>query len=964
MSRIHQIAALGQSIWLDYIRRSFLTSGGMQAAIDNGVTGVTSNPTIFDKAIANSDDYDADLARLAAEGRTVEEIYQALTVADIRLAADLLRPVYDRTEAADGHVSLEVSPKLAYDTAGTVAEAQRLFVLVDRPNVMIKVPATADGIPAFEALIAAGLNVNATLMFSLGHYEAVANAYITGLERLAARGGDLRRVASVASFFVSRVDTLVDQMLESLPASCHAACPGGQARERSEASLLGQIAVANSKLTYVRFKQLFAGERWERLAAQGARVQRPLWASTSTKNPNYLDTIYVDNLIGPHTVNTLPQATYEAVLDHGLVALTLESGLDESRAHLDRLAELGIDLDAVTAKLQTDGVAAFAHSFDSLLASIASKRAAIKPQRTQSTQRGAAPGTLIQNHADPPPHVDPLLGTREGTRSKITILPVLADRSGSAAKDQNRQHALEEIARGEVIPRIWAGDHTVWKPDPAGIADRLGWLRCPATMPAELPRLQAFAGSVRDAGYTHALLLGMGGSSLAPELFGTLFSVSGGLSLAVLDSTVPGAVLAHARRLDPARTLFIVSTKSGTTVETLSFFKYFYNWAAAALGTDHAGDHFVAITDPGSKLAGLAARLHFRDTFLNDPTIGGRNSALSFFGLVPAALVGVDLTRLLDRAAAMAAACDPAVPVEDNPAACLGVSMAESAKASRDKLTFIAPPHLAGFCDWAEQLVAESTGKEGKGILPIVGEPLGPPEVYGDDRLFVYLGDRSGDPTTQIPTTVWSPSVQVDWPDLYDLGGQFFLWELATAVAGHRLGINPFDQPNVEAAKVLARRLVAEYADKGTLPVGAAASLDSDALACFLDQAQRGDYVAVQAYLQPTVETTAALQAFRARLRDRTRLAVTLGYGPRYLHSTGQLHKGDAGHGLFIQLTAPNSQDAPIPDEPGSPASSLTFGLLKTTQVLGDAQALAAAGRRVIHFDLGEDTSGGLAHLA
>ncbi len=383
MTRIHQIAALGQSLWLDYIRRSFLTSGGMQAAIDNGVTGVTSNPTIFEKAIAGSDDYDADLARLAAEGRTVDDIYQTLTVADIRLAADLLRPVYDRTEAADGYVSLEVSPKLAYDTAGTIAEAQRLFALVDRPNLMIKVPATPAGILAVEALIAAGINVNVTLIFSLDHYTAAADAYIAGLERLSAAGGDLRRVSSVASFFVSRVDTLVDQLLESLSPEALASVSGPPTQ-----NLFGKVAVANSKLAYVRFKHLFAGKRWERLAAQGARVQRPLWASTSTKNPNYPDTIYVDNLIGSHTVNTLPQATYDAALDHGLVALTLEAGLDEARAQLARLAELGIDLDAVTAKLQTDGVAAFAHSFDSLLESIGKQAANPKSRRSPPSLGG------------------------------------------------------------------------------------------------------------------------------------------------------------------------------------------------------------------------------------------------------------------------------------------------------------------------------------------------------------------------------------------------------------------------------------------------------------------------------------------------------------------------------------------------------------------------------------------------
>jgi len=933
MTKLHELADLGQAIWFDYIRRSFITSGELQALIDEGLRGVTSNPTIFEKAIAGSTDYDDALHRLVGEGKTVEQIYEAMALDDIRRAADLLRPVYEQTDGADGYVSLEVNPSLAHDTEGTIAEARRLFAALDRPNVMIKVPATPAGIPAIETLIGEGINVNVTLMFSLDHYGSVAEAYIAGLEELATTGADLSKVASVASFFVSRVDTAVDRALEEI----------------GETALQGRIAIANAKVTYARFREVFSGERWERLAAQGARVQRPLWASTSTKNPLYPDTLYVDGLIGPDTVNTVPPATLNAFRDHGTVAPTLEvgpsaslrAGLDEARLQLARLAELGVDLDAITQKLQDDGVAAFAKSFESLMATIAEKREQLLAGWQHRLAR---------------------LGTYEATVDT----------------------ALAEMAENRILHRIWAHDHTIWKREPTEITNRLGWLHTAEVMSENLYRLEELAEAVRADGYTHALLLGMGGSSLAPEVFRKTFGVKEGyLDLAVLDSTDPGAVLAHAERLDLARTLFIVATKSGTTVETLSFFKFFYNRVAEAVGADRAGEHFMAITDPGSKLADLADRYGFRATFLNDPSIGGRYSALSYFGLVPAALVGVDVPRLLDRALVMTSGCESCVAAGDNLGAWLGAILGELAKAGRDKATFAISPAIASFGDWVEQLIAESTGKEGTGILPVVGEALGPPEVYGDDRLFVHLRlDGSAGLTTgsdethdaaQRPELVEGlaaleaaghPVVRLNLHDPYDLGGQFFLWEIATAVAGHRLGINPFDQPNVEAAKVLARRMVAEYTEKGALPNGEPAPLSPEALKEFLAQAQPSDYIALQAYLQPTAETDAALAALRARLRDQFRLATTAGYGPRFLHSTGQLHKGDAGRGFFIQFTADDPRDAPIPDEAGSPDSSITFGVLKAAQALGDRQALLDAGRRVIRFHLGTDVADGLRRLS
>jgi glucose-6-phosphate isomerase len=493
--------------------------------------------------------------------------------------------------------------------------------------------------------------------------------------------------------------------------------------------------------------------------------------------------------------------------------------------------------------------------------------------------------------------------------------------------------------------------------------------------------MRALTIAARADGYTQALLLGMGGSSLAPEVLRKTFGVQAGfLDLAVLDSTDPGAVLAASDAQDPARTLYVVSTKSGGTVETLSLFKFFYNQVAAADRAGRAGAHFVAITDPGSQLAKLAEQFDFREVFLNDPTIGGRYSALSFFGLVPAALIGLDLPMLLGRALAAACGSDSCVRAADSPAAWLGVAVAELAKAGSDKLTLVASPAIHGFGDWLEQLIAESTGKEGKGILPVVGESVGAPEVYGADRAFVYLrldGDATLDPEVARLEAAGLPVLRVRLQDRYDLGGQFFLWELATAIVGHRLGIHPFNQPNVEAAKIQARDLVAAYTREGSLPKEEPLLVDGElsvfgangfegaqrALAGFVAQAKPRSYLALQAYLPPTAELEAELQALRGALRDHTRLATTLGYGPRYLHSTGQLHKGDAGAGLFIQITADDPRDAAIPDVLGQPDSSISFGVLKAAQAIGDRRALEAGGRKVIRFHLGSDRLGGLTRL-
>ena len=895
MSKLHELYQLGQSVWYDNISRALLDSGEMQTLIDDGVVGVTSNPSIFETAIARSSDYDGVIRELAQAGQSTNDIYEALALQDIGEAADLLHPVYEKTRGVDGYISLEVSPTLARDTEGTIAEARRLYASLSRPNIMIKVPATPEGIPAIETLIADGININVTLIFSLSSYEDVMNAYINGLEKRLAAGQPVHNISSVASFFVSRVDSAVDKALETV----------------GDQELQGKIAIANAKIAYARFQQVFGDVRWQALAGNGARVQRPLWASTSTKNPAYPDTLYVDMLIGPDTVNTMPPATVDAFKEHGTAAETLTDDVESAAWQLDALAQAGVDLAAITQKLQDDGVDAFAKSFESLMDSIEGKRAAI-----------------------------------------------LAEADGFSANLGGLETAVSateaDLVKKKIVERIWQHDHTVWHAEPTEITNRLDWLHTPQKMAVEVERLNQFVAANKADGFTEVMLLGMGGSSLAPELFAKIYG-NGGLKLRVLDSTDATAVKSYAETADLPHTLFIVSTKSGGTVETFSFFKYFYNRVADLVGQENAGRQFVAITDPGSGLVDTANTYNFRETFINDPNIGGRYSVISFFGLLPAALVGVDVARLLARAQA---AADSAVSAR------LGAILGTAALAGRDKVTFILPPALASFGDWVEQLIAESTGKNGQGILPVVGEPVLEPSGYGTDRLFVYLRlDNRYDTAVARLDQAGQPVVRFNLRDLYDLGGQFFVWELATAVAGHVLGIQPFDQPNVESAKVLARKMVSAYQESGQLPQLDSAEPTTANLNSFVAQAKPGDYISIHAYVPPTPETDELLQQLRVALLEKTACATTVGYGPRFLHSTGQLHKGDAGNGLFIQFVSDPESDIDIPDTAGESASGMSFGVLKSAQALGDAQALLDENRRLIRFNLSTDVTGKLKEL-
>ena len=937
-NRLGALQVFGQSVWLDYIRRSLITSGELRRLIDeDGLQGVTSNPAIFEKAVTGSSDYKEMLEAPDARGLDAKTLYEKLAVRDIQDAAEALRPVYERSSGRDGYVSLEVSPLLAHDTAGTLTEARRLWQAVGRDNLMIKVPATAEGIPAIQELIGDGINVNVTLLFGCDTYEKVAEAYIAGLERLVAGGGDPKRVASVASFFVSRVDTAIDALIATrLEATTNA-------REQSFLrGLTGKAAIANAKLAYQLYRELFGGRRWQALGSRGAQTQRLLWASTGTKNPNYRDVIYVEELIGPDTINTIPPATFDAFRNHGRARASLTEDVESAYDTMDMLKELGISMQEVAEKLLAEGLQLFSDAFDKLL----------KAVKKQSGSAGA------------------------GKVNRLTY--ELPEPMTAALKASLTEWRAQGKAR-----RLWAGDSSLWTGRDE--AQWLGWLGITNGQLAHIQRLSRVAEGAKGERFSHAVLLGMGGSSLCPEVLRTTFgNMHGYPQLHVLDSTDPGQVKAVEGKVDLKNTLFIVSSKSGSTIEPNILKQYFFDRVKQLVGEKEVGRRFVAITDPGSSMQQLAERDGFRHVFFGWPNIGGRYSALSDFGLIPAAIMGVDVAKFLDRTEEMVCACVPSVPVEENPGVVLGAILGTAATLGRDKVTIVASPAIYAVGAWLEQLLAESTGKEGKGLIPIDREAVGPLEIYGDDRLFVYLRlqsapDAAQDKSVEALQRAGHPVVRIAVDDAYDLGEEFFRWEIATAVAGSILGIHPFDQPDVEASKTATRQLTAEYEKTGMLPAETpilvadgiklyadeknAAALrqmlnGDDTLAGYLkahlNRLGAGDYCALLAYLQMNETHEHELQAMRQSIRDAKRLATCLGFGPRFLHSTGQLYKGGPNTGVFLQITCDDLVDLPVPGQ------RYTFGLVKAAQARGDFKVLSERHRRVLRAHLSADVRGGL----
>jgi transaldolase/glucose-6-phosphate isomerase len=906
-----QLAKTGQSVWFDQMERRLVASGKLQQLIDeDDLRGLTSNPTIFEKAIGGSEDYDGQLRMLASQGKSRDEIYDELVIEDIGKAADVFAPVYKKTNGGDGYVSLEVSPLLASDTAKTVSEAKRLFTRVGRPNLMIKIPATPEGIPAIEQVIATGINVNVTLIFNNEVYAQVIEAYLRGLEKRASQGLPIGDIASVASFFVSRIDAMADKQLEEKVKD-----------DPSLAALQGKIAIANAKTAYQLFKEVFGSDRFLKLRDKGARVQRPLWASTGTKSPKYRDTLYVESLIGPDTVNTIPPATYDAFRDHGVVVMTLEKDVDEARRVLATFEEKGFSLAAITKKLTVDGVKSFEDSFRQLMDTIEARRD----------------------------------GVVRGLSDRVTLHNVSVD------------DALARVEKDKFIPRIWARDSSLWKSDAEHrkiIDNALGWLHVPEVLAKSAHDLEELGEGLRHD-FDHVVVLGMGGSSLCSEVVRRLYGKREGWpELLVLDSTVPEAVLALEAKLNLARTLFIVASKSGTTTEPVMFHRYFYDRVRSVKG-DKAGENFIAVTDPNTKMVEDAQHDQFRAIFLNMPDIGGRYSALSFFGILPMALTGVNVTELLDRAVHAIHVCT--LPqTRKNPGALLGAVLGGSALQGRDKLTLITPAPLDTLGLWIEQLIAESTGKDGKGIVPVAGEPPIAASEYGKDRLFVSVRLRKSDTTDRLRelADAGHPVVDIVLEDPLDLGEIFFVWEFAVAVAGALIGVNSFDQPNVQESKDNTKSLLAELTEKGTMsgaggPAGKRIEVsDAGAIADLLSKVRKGDYVALTQYFGETQSREKKIARIRETIARELGVATTSGYGPRFLHSTGQLHKGGGDNGVFLQLTGGPRQDVPIRDE------KFGFGALVRAQAIGDFQSLVSRNRRAVSVDLGEDVDAGLEKLA
>lgn len=852
MSDLIDLQELGQSVWLDYILRSYLQDGGFSRDVADGVRGVTSNPSIFEQAIGRSRDYDPQIAALSALGAETSEIYEELAVRDIAMAAAILRGVHDASRGHDGFVSLEVSPRLAHDADGTIAEARHLFGRLGLPNIMIKVPGTEEGAVAIEELTYRGLNINVTLLFSLAQYRRIAQAYVRGLERRLREGLDVSHIHSVASFFVSRVDTLLDPRLAELG-------------ERGLA-LQGKAAIANARLAYAAFHEIFHGAAFAELRANGANVQRPLWASTSTKNPAYPDTLYVDELIGPDTVNTIPPATLKAFRDHGTASDTLQEGVAQAGETVRALAELGIDLDEVGEDLQRQGVKSFEDAFARLFGEIEIKAKELRPQDASAF----ALGGLAADAA--------------------TCLEALA-----------ADNAPERLRRGD--PDLFAA------PDVA--AKRLGWLQLPEAMQERLPELEAFAQDLEKRGIRRLVLCGMGGSSLFPDVLRRV-SQAPRIAVDVVDTTEPDAIASLREGVRWQETAVLLSSKSGTTREVDTLYRIMRAAADKALG-DGASRHFYAVTDPGTPLADLAERERFGGCFLNPPDIGGRYSALSLFGLVPGAVLGYDLEALL--AGGRKALQELLGPAEQCMAARLAASLAAAHAAGRQKLTLPRPDELP-FIDWLEQLLAESTGKSGRGILPA------PAAAPGEDRIGVSFGGIAAGPPHIALGAITGPG---------ELGAAVVTWECATALLGRLIEIDPFNEPNVAESKHNTEQVLRDGRRGGDLaPVGDLARVAS---------LTPPGYLAIQVYARPQAATLAAARRLADKLAERSGAVVTVGIGPRYLHSTGQYHKGGPVTGSYLQLYAPPSTDVELP------GLSFTLAALFAAQAEGDAQALIDRGR-------------------
>lgn len=932
MNTLIDILNYGQSYWLDNLTRGKITSGELKKRVtEQGLRGITSNPSIFNKAISGGQDYEEQITNLVKEGKSPQQIYNNLTVKDVIDACGILQPVYEQSSGLDGFVSLEVSPYLARDTQGTIKEARELHQAVGCHNCLIKIPGTPEGIPAIEQMIYEGININVTLIFSVERYKEVAYAYIRGIERRVKENKPVKDIVSVSSIFISRIDTLVDKILgQHITGNINVS-------EYTPELILGKTGIATARLVYQQFKEIFGSSSWENLKSKGANVQRPLWASTSNKNPLHSDLYYVEPLIGKYTINTMPDETITAFAKNGVLKQdTIEEGIDEAQQVFSHLQTLGIDINQITQQLEDEGIEKFTDSYNELIGNIAEKRLSVLKNEvaSQKISYGKLESKIKETYA-----------------------------------------YLNEVQ----IPRLLFNKAPyLWKTSPEAIkeiSNCLGWLDLPDIFTKTAERIKGFALNLKKEGYTDAVLLGMGGSSLCSEVARQTFSSTANyMQLHVLDNTSPAAILQLEQKINIDKTLFIVASKSGGTKETISFFRHFYTLVSKNNNTT-AGKNFVAITDEDTPLVKLAEEYKFREIFINPPGIGGRYSVLSDFGLLPMALMGIDISALVANAVKMKDSCN-AVPADANPGIMLGALLGVYQKQGRDKVTFILSPTISSFGYWVEQLLAESTGKEGKGLIPINGETVGAPGIYGDDRVFIHMflsSDNNAEDEKKVKALeeAGNPVVRIGLPNKISLGGEYYRWEIAVAIAGMIIGINPFDQPNVEESKKNTLQLLDEASKTGTynppkpfwknskVTIYAGTRTENlvpderESIGAFLHHfisaAKPHDYIALLPYFLLTSERESTLQTWRMQMRNDIKVATTLLEGPRYLHSTGQLHKGGPDTGLYILLAGSEKEEILIPNE------KYGFSALHQAQALGDFYSLSRKKRRVILINLGDN---------
>lgn len=911
--------------WHQGLQRELLRSGEAARLIEQGIVGFSTDLASLERAIGEGSAYDE--AMNEAANVEMQTALERMMIEDGQQAADLLAPLYERT-GQEGFVSLDLPP--AESPEHLLDVARRWFRMINRRNVMLKIPGLAAYQTVIEEALFAGINVHVTHLYSAQQAMSIAEGYVRALERRLYGGLEVDRLASVVGFGLDSLNQMVENSLRN---SIRAAQSRGDlTRVAALNQLVGKACLANAHTTHARLHRWFAGERFARLRQVGAKVQRLLWEELTPRNSPPFPAYFLESLALPDArcladVYALPVMRTDAAVPEAEQAATT----------LERLREVGVDLEQMARQLQTDHEEMRAEAYRRVLARIDGKRKLL------------VSGFMRRQKL--------VLGQYQG--------PVEAE--------------LKRLRQQKTISRTWQRDARLWKDSPDQIAlieNRLGWLTIASDGRVDRARLRALRDEARAFGWRHIVLLGMGSSVNAIDALAKTFGAQPGYAkLLTLDSTDPAVVRGVESQIDPDKTLFVVASKTGTTLETISLLRYFY----PKIGR---GDRFIAVTDTGSKLQKLADDLGFRHIFENPEDVGGSFGALSYAGMVPAALLGLDFERLMDAGHEMQLACGSNVMGVNHPGLWLGTVLGVLARRGLDKLTLFTSPEIAPLATWIEQLVAEGLGKDGKGIIPVVGATLGMPHDYDDDRLFVYLrldqSANSPDDAARMFQEAGHPVVTLELRDLFDLGGEFFRWQFATAIAGAILGVNPFDEPDVTESKQNTARLLHTWQQSGHWPYNPPVmredglSLYADEsmanllqnlsaqhaynttalnglLAAFLSMARSGDYVALLAYLPETPDVCEALENVRRRLRHTFNRAVALCVGPRYLHTVGQLHKGGPDKGVFVLLTADDSADLPIPDAPYS------FGVLRQAQAAGDFETLQARGRRVARLHTGAD---------